>query len=669
MLMKWIHSVVLAVCCLPLLGPPVLAGEEKPAKPTPGEEALSSLWHLGRKAWVLEKFLHHVGTVLEKNEGRYGRVGFAFDDDAKELSGKTVLVVLRGAPLRRALVDACRQLPLKFALDVEKGIVRFSKRGGDEPPPEGGSFRAGGDPPEPNWKPGPNPSTPERKASLRESLADYPAARADSFAATQVAVLGIANLETEEAAKALLRLYKTEKDYDIRVFMLETLPTADGREAAKGMLKLLARERDALLRQLLREGLLSLRTRASAGVILDEGLSHKDAGIRADAARTLGALRWKKALKPLLAVTRDRKENPRLAAVEALGGLAVAEVIEPLLDLASKKDDVTAVSALWALGETGLEDARIPDLALERLRESRKDPMRIQAAELLGRLGDARAVPDLLGLLGHKTWALRGASIRALAGIRAKEAVEPLIGRLEKETGRLAEDAAEALFLVTGVDIGVKAALWRDWWEKNGEGFEPAPLLRRGEPKGPSSTRAAYHSIPVVSKRVIFLLDVSGSMSAPMESDDMAREGSRLDFCREEMIRTIRGLNRDVRFNVLVFGTSVVAQGKSLVPASKANQGKAGAFLRGLEPAGATNLADALETAFRDDDVDTIYLLSDGEPTVGRILGTAELRRWVRRANGPRRIVLHTISAGDLTSNDFLKRMAEENGGKHVALK
>jgi hypothetical protein len=102
-----------------------------------------------------------------------------------------------------------------------------------------------------------------------------------------------------------------------------------------------------------------------------------------------------------------------------------------------------------------------------------------------------------------------------------------------------------------------------------------------------------------------------------------------------------------------------------------------GTFLDCLRPSGSTNLYDALDTAldfggrglfdkYYAAAFDTLYVISDGAPTAGPIVDKDEIRRRVREANQLRKIAIHCITFGDKNDTDFLKPMAEENGGRHI---
>jgi hypothetical protein len=88
------------------------------------------------------------------------------------------------------------------------------------------------------------------------------------------------------------------------------------------------------------------------------------------------------------------------------------------------------------------------------------------------------------------------------------------------------------------------------------------------------------------------------------------------------------------------------------------------AFARALTARGATNVHDGLQLAFADADVDTIFLLTDGQPSAGAVVDEDALLRTVAGWNVGRGVVIHTIAIGGRSR--FLERLAEQSGGEHT---
>ena len=62
-----------------------------------------------------------------------------------------------------------------------------------------------------------------------------------------------------------------------------------------------------------------------------------------------------------------------------------------------------------------------------------------------------------------------------------------------------------------------------------------------------------------------------------------------------------------------------------------------------------------------DENVEAIFVLSDGLPSAGRVRDPEEILRIVNQANRFRRITINTISVG--RSSDLLKALSRQNNG------
>ncbi len=73
------------------------------------------------------------------------------------------------------------------------------------------------------------------------------------------------------------------------------------------------------------------------------------------------------------------------------------------------------------------------------------------------------------------------------------------------------------------------------------------------------------------------------------------------------------------------------------------------------------------ELAFKDADVDTMYVLSDGEP-FGGTDDPHRIRTDVKFWNRHRRIKIHTIAIAIGGSLNILEWLAKDSGGRHVRM-
>jgi Ca-activated chloride channel family protein len=137
------------------------------------------------------------------------------------------------------------------------------------------------------------------------------------------------------------------------------------------------------------------------------------------------------------------------------------------------------------------------------------------------------------------------------------------------------------------------------------------------------------------------------------------------------------GLDPKSRFSVVAFSEDVMRFSPSLVKARGPILKKALKFVDGLRAGGETNSYGALEAAFSDREVDTIYLLSDGSPTVGKETSLTLILDAVTRWNRYRGTRIHCIGlfAGDAPRQDlpqareFLRRLAHANQGRYTEIR
>ncbi len=196
-------------------------------------------------------------------------------------------------------------------------------------------------------------------------------------------------------------------------------------------------------------------------------LKDEEWDVRAAAAKALGAIGDARAVEPLIAALKDAEWRVRLAAAEALGKIKDPRAVEPLIAalkerrlrwsaaeslgkigdpraveplIAALKDEVSNVreAAAQALDHLGWEPAQdeiagwywmakrdwdkcvaLGSFAVEPLSAALKDEewdVR-QAAEALGKIGDARAVEPLIAALKDAEWHVRKAAAEALVSL------------------------------------------------------------------------------------------------------------------------------------------------------------------------------------------------------------------------------------------------------------
>ncbi len=364
------------------------------------------------------------------------------------------------------------------------------------------------------------------------------------------------------------------------------------------------------------------------------GLEHEHPDARA-AARLLLEKAPKEAVQPLVAKVRAALKRPKKES----------------LDLAIGLHDLLAKDPSWRNDLFGLAAAKDPEV-------------RTVGLSLLLDLGADTAIELAQDSLGSKAWQLRSIAIRYLARFRQVGSIPLLIARVDKEGGRLADELSQALFRHTGTRCFSRKE-WEAWWRDNQRGFVlPHEDTVRTAVGSSSAKTSSYYDIPLVSTQLAFLIDHSGSMRARVGTD---KKFTRLEAAKKQLAQVLEALPGTHHCNLIVYDTTVKPLWKELRKLDDENRKEILARVRQLQPAGGTNIFDSLETAYTDPSVDTIYLLTDGEPSAGRLTDPADILQEVRRWNRSRQVVVHCIAIG--LESALLKSIAEETGGMYRAVK
>lgn len=344
---------------------------------------------------------------------------------------------------------------------------------------------------------------------------------------------------------------------------------------------------------------------------------------------------------------------------------APADKVAPMLaDLKPRlqRGDELAVELAVGLKELLARDASWRDDCLV-LAQSGEGPVRTAGLTLLRELDDARGLASAIEALESRYWPLRSAAYRYLTVLRDVAAIEPLIRRSDQESGRLEIEANQALFAHTGRRFFSRKD-WEKWWDQHEKGFKLPHIETVRQPRASSSSSggtASYFGIPLVSRRSAFLIDVSGSMNEKIGTD---RKRTRLDEAKKQLKQAIESYQPDHSCSVIVFHTTIHPVWDRLRPATKENKEELITRVDRLAIGGGTNIHDALEAAYRDPEIDTIYLLTDGAPSAGAITNADEIADEVRRWNQTRQVVIHSVAIG--SESKLLQRLAKESGGTYV---
>ncbi|XP_045213175.2 von Willebrand factor A domain-containing protein 3A-like isoform X3 [Mercenaria mercenaria] len=156
----------------------------------------------------------------------------------------------------------------------------------------------------------------------------------------------------------------------------------------------------------------------------------------------------------------------------------------------------------------------------------------------------------------------------------------------------------------------------------------------------------------VVHRKCAILIDTSGSMVPYME--ELKKELASLIW--EQLYR------QGCRFNLIRFSGNCEKWQDNIQPATQENCHSAIKWASTLKASGNTCTLEALQLAFDDPEIDSVYLLTDGKPDTSTSLVLREVAE-----NTENLIPINTISfnCNDNTANNFLHLLATETSGRY----
>jgi Mg-chelatase subunit ChlD len=304
--------------------------------------------------------------------------------------------------------------------------------------------------------------------------------------------------------------------------------------------------------------------------------------------------------------------------------------------------------------------------------------LRNSVLEALGKTRDATYVPTLVSGLAHPAWSTRLVAARALEEQHTLEGLGALCTRIALEQGRMRVELGEILTRMTGQPFRSDGKQWAGWWKDVGAGYrfpssaELAQLLRAQEDRAERLVSRSFRGVDVdsrffglriASQRVAFVVDVSGSMEDPLPGSRANKGPTRMEAAKRELVACFDALEAGTHFNIVTFSQGATSWKKEAVEATEQSFADAQEYVAELGALGGTNLYGGLELAFEDPEVDTIILLSDGEPSVGELTDPLAIREAVQGWLAQRKVVIHTVSIGERFP--LLEWLATDSGGAY----
>ncbi len=344
-------------------------------------------------------------------------------------------------------------------------------------------------------------------------------------------------------------------------------------------------------------------------------------------ARTEGDLKARQA--ELIATKADldqtrRKLNADLEDLQARYLATAAERDANAERLASAAADLTTTKSDLLRATT--KATELNDLLARKQKAAAAAATKLTASE--------QAAAELAKLLREKT---RERDDSALQVKKAQDQLDDLDAKLK--TAALAADAATANLAAmrkSGDELATARVTIIDLQGQKAKLADKFDKLK-------AETDSRFAGIALTGRRVVFLVDISGSMKL---IDDKTPAPDKWPTVVETLAKVMRSLAELEQFQVILFSRDA----KPLLgPGWHAYRGEASvtevrAALMKVNPDGDTNMYDALDLAFRlrPSGLDTVYLLSDGLPTSGPGL-TPEQERTVSSSDRSDRLSKHIL--------------------------
>jgi HEAT repeat protein len=335
--------------------------------------------------------------------------------------------------------------------------------------------------------------------------------------------------------------------------------------------------------------------------------------------------------------------------------------------------------------------------AADRIAGSRQDPeLRGAALQAMVALDGAAAHATIVEWLAERDRALRCAAMRAVATLGEQECLDrSRAGLDDAETSvraqaieNLAKLASRASMLalanqlgvekrerlkytilaylrgMSGLDVGFDPDAWRRWAEtirdklSTGEG----PVVRATTIPG---TKASFAGLNLISDRVCFLVDFSGSTW-----QTKIGEKTRKEVLDAKLRQALEALPAGTRFNLMPYTNDPIPWEKKLVASDPSTVKRALEFFERCHRSGRGNFFDAALLALEDPDVDTIVVLTDGVPTGGHRWNLELMFEVLVEKDRYRKVAFDSILVDAPKSKQRLwQELAERTGGRMVVAK
>ncbi len=326
-----------------------------------------------------------------------------------------------------------------------------------------------------------------------------------------------------------------------------------------------------------------------------------------------------------------------------------------------------------------VDDSQANEALIEALACPHRDVV-MCCADALGKRQCTDAIEPLKKLVEHEDWAshygFRFNLIRSMALMDHADAYDFLAQVRFRIDGQLLHELNQ-IFRDVDLDDFLGDQQRFDDWKADATARPIASVAQTDNPdsmfKNASYSESAdrikmqrqkYYGIDIQAKRLLFIIDHSGSMKKGSTSN--GRWATRLHHAKEALIQAIDLLPDDNEFGIMFYAEKVRQWKPGLVEATPENKLLAKQFVYRLGFGGSTNTYGALrESMDFDDNLEAVFLLTDGIPSSGKIVQPEWIIKDIVQRNGIRHLKINTIGiAVNHRTELFLKTLAKKCSGQ-----
>lgn len=257
----------------------------------------------------------------------------------------------------------------------------------------------------------------------------------------------------------------------------------------------------------------------------------------------------------------------------------------------------------------------------------------------------------------HVIRACAADALGCMKHVKAIEALAPLV-----EDDAIGPRVQRSLYRLTGQHFDQQPETqWRDWLKESGgkidfkmhatvdfENFLKMQVLVKPVSDDGQMNMSTFYGIDVRGKGLLFILDVSGSMNADNRI-------SKLRGQMENILNIFASRPAATRYGIITFGDNIESCfPRGIMDNSGENRRRATRFVEKLQADGGTPMVEALTHAYNrvlpDANIDTIFFLSDGQPSDGTAEMVLEITRKIFQCHQTR---FNTISIGEDVPAEF----------------